>query len=90
MEAACAWDAASSWQPWAQQHDPIESIELDVAWEGLVLRTHGGSRRSDADLADGLQAGGGSGKGGSGGLPDEGGGDDVGDQDAGRSVDGGR
>ena len=33
------WDSEAPWQPWAQQHDPIGSIELDIAWEGVAVST---------------------------------------------------
>ncbi len=32
-----AWDRGAPWQPWARQLDPIASIEMDVAWQDLVL-----------------------------------------------------
>eukprot|EP00878_Enallax_costatus_P025837 GHUV01027674.1.p1 GENE.GHUV01027674.1~~GHUV01027674.1.p1 ORF type:complete len:367 (+),score=92.01 GHUV01027674.1:605-1705(+) len=27
------WDADSAWHPWAQQRDPITTLELDLIWE---------------------------------------------------------
>jgi hypothetical protein len=30
---ATDWDAAAPWSPWAQQHDPISALELDVVWQ---------------------------------------------------------
>ena len=74
------WDAESSWQPWAQHADPIGSIELDLAWEGIHLPIESPSLKEVA-TALGLTGRGGDDEVDSEGSGDE---DDDGDGDRGR------